>query len=180
MKFFLILCFCLIIFILPCSLSAQTPDSTYLLKVITITGYRLMNGIGRMNDYSGRIIYSGMKNEVLEIDSLDANKAVNNTRQIIGRIPGVNITETESGGFTANGISFRGLNPYQSIETNTRQNGYNISADVYGYNEAYYLPPMEAVKSITFLRDGAGLAYGPQLSGAVNYELKDGAPSPLK
>ena len=180
MKFFLILCFCLIIFILPCSLSAQTPDSTYLLKVITITGYRLMNGIGRMNDYSGRIIYSGMKNEVLEIDSLDANKAVNNTRQIIGRIPGVNITETESGGFTANGISFRGLNPYQSIETNTRQNGYNISADVYGYNEAYYLPPMEAVKSITFLRDGAGLAYGQQLSGAVNYELKDGAPVPLE
>ena len=80
-----------------------------------------MNGIGRMNDYVNQIIFAGMKNEVLVIDSLDANKAINNTRQIIGRIPGVNITETESGGFTANGISFRGLNPYQSIETNTRQ-----------------------------------------------------------
>jgi Fe(3+) dicitrate transport protein len=151
-----------------------------MLKEITVTGYRIMNGIGRMNDYHNQIIYAGMKNEVLEIDSLDANKAVNNTRQIIGRIPGVNITETESGGFTANGISFRGLNPYQSIETNTRQNGYNISADVYGYNEAYYLPPMEAVKSITFLRDGAGLAYGPQLGGTVNYELKYGGSKPLE
>jgi Fe(3+) dicitrate transport protein len=45
------------------------------------------------------------RNEVLLIDSLDANKALNNARQIIGRIPGLNIIETESGGFTANGIS---------------------------------------------------------------------------
>jgi Fe(3+) dicitrate transport protein len=162
------------------SLVAQIPDSTYLLKEITVTGSRIMNGIGRMNDYSSQIIYAGMKNEILEIDSLDANKVINNTRQIIGRIPGVNITETESGGFTANGISFRGLNPYQSIETNTRQNGYNISADVYGYNEAYYLPPMEAVKSIFFFRDGAALAFGPQFGGTINYELKDGGTKPFE
>ncbi len=162
------------------SLSAQTSDSTYLLKTVIIKGYRLMNGIGRMNDFANQIIYSGMKNEVLEIDSLDANKAINNTRQIIGRIPGVNITETESGGFTANGIGFRGLNPYQSIETNTRQNGYNISADLYGYNESYYLPPMEAVKSITFLRDGAALAFGPQLGGVIDYQLKDGSDKPIE
>jgi hypothetical protein len=48
-------------------------------------------------------------------------------------------------------LAFRELEPLPSIETNTRQNGYNISADIFGYNEAYYLPPMEAVfKSITF------------------------------
>lgn len=139
-----------------------------------------MDGTGRMNDYVNQIIYAGMKNELLEIDSLDANKAINNTRQIIGRIPGVNIIETESGGFTANGIGFRGLNPYQSIETNTRQNGYNISADLYGYNESYYLPPMEAVKSISFLRDGAALAFGPQLGGVINYQLKDGSDKPIE
>ena len=75
---------------------------------------------------------------------MDANKAINNTRQILGRIPGLNIVETESG-FTVNGIATRGLNPIQSIEMNTHQNGYNISADTYGYNEAYYIPPMEAV-----------------------------------
>ncbi len=83
------------------------------------------------------------------------------------------------GGFTSNGIGFRGFNPYQSIETNSRQNGYNISADLYGYNEAYYLPPMEAVKEITILRDGSALAFGPQLGGVVNYELKDGGPKSL-
>ena len=33
---------------------------------------------------------------------------------------------------------------------------------------------MEAVKSIMFLRDGAALTFGPQLGGAINYQLKDG------
>lgn len=156
-------------------LKSQSIDSTKVLRDITIQGYRTMNGIGRMKDEVGQVIFAGKKNEVLLIDSLDANKAMNNTRQIIGRIPGLNIIETESGGFTANGIGFRGLNPYQSIETNTRQNGYNISADIFGYNEAYYLPPMEAVKSITFLRGASSLAFGPQIGGMINYELKDGA-----
>src|ERR1700758_3271965 len=95
---------------------AQKTD-TVSLGEIEITTYKSMNGIGRMNDADNFIIYAGKKNEVLVIDSLDANKAVNNTRQIIGRIPGLNIMETESGGFTANGIGFRGLNPYQSLET---------------------------------------------------------------
>ena len=153
-------------------------DSAHVLQEINITTYKEMNGIGRMNEYADGIIYAGKKNEVLQIDNLEANKAINNTRQIIGRIPGVNIIETESGGFTANGIGFRGLNPYQSIETNTRQNGYGISADIFGYNEAYYLPPMEAVKNITFVRGASSLAFGPQIGGMINYELKDGANKP--
>lgn len=155
-------------------------DSIYSFKEVTISAYKAMNGIGRMKDYDGQIIYAGKKSEVLVIDSLDANKAINNTRQIIGRIPGLNIIETESGGFTANGIGFRGLNPYQSVSTNTRQNGYNISADIFGYNEAYYLPPMEAVKNITFVRGASSLAFGPQIGGMINYELKDGGNKPLE
>lgn len=138
-----------------------------------------MNGVGHIEEAAGTIIYAGKKNEVLSIDSLDANKAINNTRQIIGRIPGLNIIETEASGFTANGIGFRGLNPYQSILMNTRQNGYNISADVFGYNEAYYLPPMEAVHSIQFVRGAAGLQFGPQIGGVVNYILKDAPADPF-
>ena len=150
------------------------------LKVVTISAYKSMNGVGRMKSVKNQVIYAGKKTEVVLVDSLDANKAINNTRQIIGRIPGLNIAETESDGFTANGIGFRGLNPYQSIETNTRQNGYNISADVYGYNEAYYLPPMEAVKNIVFLRGASSLAFGPQIGGMIDYELKDGGPRPIQ
>ena len=160
------------------SLALLSQDTnTIHLKEVNITGYKTMNGVGNMGDYSGEIIYAGKKNEVIKIDSLDANKAINNTRQIIGRIPGLNIIETESGGFTANGIGFRGLNPYQSVETNTRQNGYTISADIFGYNEAYYLPPTEALTRIEFLRGASSLQFGPQIGGMINYVIRD---APLK
>ena len=155
-------------------------DTIFKLDEVQISSYKTMNGIGHISDYKDQIIYAGKKTEVLLIDSLEANKAINNTRQIIGRIPGLNIIETESGGFTANGIAFRGLNPYQSVETNTRQNNYNISADIFGYNEAYYLPPMEAVKSITFVRGASSLAFGPQIGGMINYELKDSENKPIR
>ena len=116
------------------TVTSQTIDSTKQIGEVRVVGTKTMNGVGYLSEEKDQIIYSGKKTEVIFIDSLLANKAINNTRQIIGRIPGLNIIETESGGFTANGIGFRGLNPYQSLETNTRQNGYNLSSDVYGYN----------------------------------------------
>ncbi|HEU4608601.1 MAG TPA: TonB-dependent receptor plug domain-containing protein, partial [Chitinophagaceae bacterium] len=137
------------------SIQAQNKDSAKVMSPVTVVGYRTVNGVGHMMEVKDGIIYAGKKNEVIITDSLDANKAINNTRQILGRIPGLNIVETESSGFTANGIATRGLNPTQSIEMNTRQNGYNISADIYGYNEAYYVPPMEAVSRIEMLRGAA-------------------------
>ena len=153
--------------------NAQQGDSSKILPGITITGYKTVNGVGHLPEIKNGIIYAGKKNELILVDSLDANKAINNTRQILGRIPGLNIVETESSGFTANGIATRGLNPIQSIEMNTRQNGYNISADVYGYNEAYYIPPMEAVSRIEMVRGAASLQFGSQFGGLVNYVIKD-------
>jgi len=70
-------------FILSCLCYSQTIDTSKTLSEITITGYKTMNGIGRMKDYDGQIIYAGKKTEVILIDSLDANKAINNTRQIL-------------------------------------------------------------------------------------------------
>src|SRR6476620_6899907 len=151
----------------------QSQDSIKQLKEVTVTGIRNVHGTGHMPEVRDGIIYSGKKNEVILVDSLDANKAINNTRQILGRIPGLNITETESSGFTANGIATRGLNPTQSIEMNVRQNGYNISADIYGYNEAYYIPPMEAVSRIEMIRGASSLQFGSQFGGVVNYILNE-------
>ena len=148
-------------------------DSIKNLDEVIVKGYKTLNGIGHFLDEKDGIIYAGKKTEVIVIDSLDANKAINNTRQILGRIPGLNIVETESSGFTANGIATRGLNPIQSIEMNTRQNGYNVSADTYGYNEAYYLPSMESVSRIEMIRGAASLQFGSQFGGMVNYVLDD-------
>jgi len=152
---------------------AQVSDTSRLLVPVNVTGIRTVNGVGHLPDVKGSIIYAGKKTEVIIVDSLDANKAINNSRQILGRIPGLNIVETESSGFTANGIATRGLNPIQSIEMNTRQNGYNVSADVYGYNESYYIPPMEGVRRIELVRGAAALQFGAQFGGMVNYITED-------
>ncbi len=168
-KYFLIVLF-------PISAAAQPVNDTgkiIVLKEVSVTGIRTVRGTGHMPEVKDGIIYAGKKNEVILVDSLDANKAMNNTRQILGRIPGLNIVETETGGFTANGIATRGLNPTQSIEMNTRQNGYNISADIFGYNEAYYIPPMEAVRRIEMVRGAASLQFGSQFGGMVNYVVND-------
>jgi len=160
----------------PLSLLAQQindTSKTISLREIIVNGIKTVKGTGHMPEVKDGIIYAGKKNEVIIVDSLDANKAINNTRQILGRIPGLNIVETETGGFTANGIATRGLNPSQSIEMNTRQNGYNISGDVFGYNEAYYLPPMEAVSRIEMVRGAASLQFGSQFGGMVNYVLNE-------
>lgn len=154
------------------TLKAQD-NNTKQLKEVIVKGFKTVNGIGHLTDSKDGIIYAGKKSEIILVDSLDANKAINNTRQILGRIPGLNIVETESSGFTANGIATRGLNPSQSVEMNTRQNGYNISADVYGYNESYYIPPMEAVSRIEMVRGAASLQFGSQFGGLVNYVTKD-------
>ena len=170
----------LIAALLPIELFAQElkdPIKTSVLQGVEVIGFKTVRGTGHMPESKDGIIYAGKKNEVIIVDSLDANKAINNTRQILGRIPGLNIVETESGGFTANGIATRGLNPTQSIEMNTRQNGYNISADVYGYNEAYYIPPMEAVQRIEMVRGAASLQFGAQFGGLVNYITED---APIK
>jgi Fe(3+) dicitrate transport protein len=144
------------------------------LNEVVIKGYKAITGMGHLNDVHDGVIYSGKKTEVILLDSLNANTAQNNPRQILGRIPGANYSETEGSGFPSNGIGFRGLNPTQSVETNTRQNGYNVAADIFGYPETYYLPPLEAVERIEVTRGAASLQFGPQFGGVINYMIKKG------
>ncbi len=166
---------CIVLISLNCIAQLKDTLSITNLKEIKVVGYKTINGIGHFNEVHGPIIYAGKKTEVIEVDSLDANKAINNTRQILGRIPGLYIVESETGGFVANGIGVRGLNPVQSLEMNVRQNGYNVAADVYGYNETYYLPPMEAVSRVEIIKGASAIQFGSQLGGMVNYVLKEGS-----
>ena len=153
---------------------AQKTDSTKTVKFeeVNVVGVRSLKGLGHLSDEGNCVIYAGKKTEVLLLDSVDANTAQNNPRQLLGRLPGAVFSETEGSGFPSNGIAFRGVNPVQSIETNTRQNGYNISADIFGYNESYFLPPLQAVERIEVIRGAASLQFGPQFGGAINYLVK--------
>ena len=132
--------------------------------------------VGIMPDALDGQVYSGKKTTVLALDSLDVNAAQDISRQVLGRVPGLNVSETEGAGFPSNGIGFRGLNPTQSTEVNVRQNGYNIAADPYGYPEAYFIPPAEALSQVQLIRGASSLGYGSMFGGAVNYVIRDGAP----
>ncbi|MFM9026706.1 MAG: TonB-dependent receptor, partial [Bacteroidota bacterium] len=66
------------------------------------------------------------------------------------------------------------MNPNRSWEFNVRQNGYDIAADPFGYPEAYYSPPLEAVESIRIIRGSASLQFGPQFGGLLDYCMKSG------
>ena len=98
--------------------------------------------------------------------------ATNNSRQIYNKISGLNIFQNDDAGIQLN-IGGRGLNPSRSANFNTRQNNYDISADVLGYPESYYSPPAEALKQIQIVRGAASLRMERSLVGLVNFILKN-------
>ena len=80
-----------------------------------------------------------------------ANLASNNARQIFSQVAGLNIFQNDDAGLQLN-IGGRGLDPNRTSNFNTRQNGYDISADVLGYPESYYTPAAEALKEIQVIQ----------------------------
>lgn len=125
--------------------------------------------VGRGSDISNDEIAIGKQKLVLKPNNKRANSSSLN-RSI--NAP-VNIIEYDGAGLQL-GIGGRGLNPKRTAHYNTRQNGYEISADALGYPETYYTPPTEAIKEISILRGAASLQYGPQFGGMINFKLKDG------
>ena len=128
--------------------------------------------IKRLQDVEGTSIYAGKKTEVVVLDLVIGNLAANNSRQVYAQIPGLNIYEGSDGGLQL-AIGGRGLDPSRTANFNTRQNGYDISADVLGYPENYYTPPSEALSQIQILRGASSLQYGTQFGGLINFQLKE-------
>ncbi|MFP9113037.1 TonB-dependent receptor domain-containing protein [Flavobacterium sp. RHBU_3] len=135
--------------------------------------------LNHLRDIEGTAIYAGKKTEVINLDKLTVNKATNNTRQVYGQVVGLTINENSDGGLQLN-IGGRGLNPNRSSNFNTRQNGYDISADVLGYPESYYTPPTEALSQIEVIRGAASLQYGTQFGGLVNFKFYDPSAKPIE
>lgn len=151
---------------------------TVKLKLIDVSDKQgNFKGVSRLDDVEGVYLYAGKKTELVDIQRMDANLAVNNTRQTFAKVPGLMIWENDGTGIQV-GIATRGLSPNRSWEFNNRQNGYDISADPFGYPEAYYTPAFEALEGVEFVRGAASLQFGPQFGGLVNYRFKK--PNALK
>ena len=130
----------------------------------------------KLKAIEGVMITQGKKTEAIDVENTDANKATNLSRQIYGKIPGLNIWESDGAGIQI-GLGGRGLNPSRNSNFNTRQNGYDISADALGYPESYYTPPSEAIEEIQLIRGAASLQIGPQIGGLINFKLKEANPN---
>ncbi len=133
-------------------------------------------GMERMPDIKDNVIYAGKKTEVTLLNKTHADLSTNNTRQVFAKVPGMSIWENDGSGIQA-GVASRGLSPNRSWEFNVRQNGHDISSEVFGYPETYYTPPMEAVEKIVVVRGAASLQFGPQFGGLLNYQIKKGSPN---
>ncbi|HEY4336867.1 MAG TPA: TonB-dependent receptor plug domain-containing protein, partial [Puia sp.] len=131
-------------------------------------------GITRLKDVDGAGIYAGKKSEVVVLKDLTANTATNNSRQIYSKVAGLNIYENDGGAGIQLAIGGRGLDPNRVSNFNTRQNGYDISADALGYPESYYTPPAEMTERIEIVRGASSLQYGTQFGGILNFRLNTG------
>lgn len=151
--------------------------SEELAEVVIKSQRRKVFELGRLNDVEETAIYAGKKTEVVLLDQATVNLASNNARQIYSQVVGLNIFENDDAGLQLN-IGGRGLDPNRTSNFNTRQNGYDISADVLGYPESYYSPPAEALEQIQIVRGAASLQYGTQFGGLVNFVFKK--PNPNK
>ena len=146
---------------------------TEILSEVVIKGYKIREfQLKRLKDVEGTSIFAGKKSEVILVDQSMANLASNNARRIYNQISGLNIYQNDDAGIQLH-IGGRGLDPNRTSNFNTRQNEYDISADVLGYPESYYTPPSEAIKEIQIVRGAASLQYGTQFGGLINFIMKE-------
>ena len=154
-------------------LNISFPKQTQILSEVVIKGQKIKEfQLKRLKDVEGTAIYAGKKSEVILVDQSMANLASNNARQIYNQISGLNIYQNDDAGIQLH-IGGRGLDPNRTSNFNTRQNEYDISADVLGYPESYYTPPSEAIKEIQIVRGAASLQYGTQFGGLINFIMKE-------
>lgn len=112
------------------------------------------------------------KGELLLLKETSGAQSKGNPREMFAKVPGLNIWESDGAGIQI-GIGGRGLSPNRTANFNTRQNGYDISADALGYPESYYTPPIEALEAIQITRGSASLQFGTQFGGLLNFKIKE-------
>ena len=149
--------------------SEQDTIKKITLEQVEIAGEKAT--ITRLPQTTDAFIWAGKKNEVINLESTDANIAEKSPRQIFAKVPGVFVYDMDGSGNQIN-ISTRGLDPHRGWEFNIRKNGIITNTDLYGYPASHFTLPMEAVERIELVRGTGALQYGQQFGGMLNYVLK--------
>lgn len=152
-------------------LTAQETDSIRegVLKEVKVKTQ--ISSVDRLPAIEGTRIWSGKKNEVLNVINTDANIAEKTPRQIFAKVPGVFVYDMDGSGNQIN-IAVRGLDPHRGWEFNIRKDGVITNSDMYGYPASHYSMPMESIEQIELVRGTASLQYGAQFGGMLNYISK--------
>jgi Fe(3+) dicitrate transport protein len=115
----------------------------------------------------GTQIFSGKKNTVTSLKEIPQLQT-NNYRQATSQTPGLLISEVPNESLAA--ITYRGLgDPHESYNLLLLQDGIPVASDMYGYPAHYYSPALPMMQQVQFIRGGAGLLFGPQPGGVLNY-----------
>ncbi|MDO8675823.1 MAG: TonB-dependent receptor plug domain-containing protein [Candidatus Omnitrophota bacterium] len=148
---------------------AQAEQAYVALPDVVVTAQREKRLADELPAVEGAKIYSGKKTSYVDLQQ----KPViinNNYRQALDQTPGLLVSEESTPLIS---IGYRGLAPDRVQFTQVLKDGVPITADMYGYPEAYYTPPFQTVDHVDFIRGGAGLLYGPQPGGAINFVTKE-------
>ncbi len=148
---------------------------TTLKEVVVKAKADTISGVQSLPDTQGAKVYSGKKTSVINLG--ERSPIVNsNQRQVFQKTPGVLLSEESTPLFS---LGYRGLNPDRAQFMQVMKDGIPIAADLFGYPEAYYIPPTEVVEQVEFIRGGSALQYGPQPGGAINFRTKDPVSDPF-
>ena len=114
----------------------------------------------------GRIM-TGKKTTVVDLDAQP--EVVNNElRQAFVRLPGLLLSEQQIPGHF--NVNYRGLgDPHESEFVSFFENGVPLASNWFGYPTTYYLPPIDRVDRIAFVRGGSSLLYGPQPGPSIDF-----------
>ena len=85
--------------------------ATRQLDEVTVKAYRFT--MERMSTTMGTRMFGNKKNEVIQVQSLDANISEKTPRQIFAKVPGVFVYDMDGTGNQTN-ISTRGLDPHRA------------------------------------------------------------------
>lgn len=146
-------------------IAATNPASTKSAEEVTVIGQSEESEGPFLPDVQGTKIYSGKKTSRMLLSEIPP-VSNNNFRQALAKTPGLLVSEETTPLFS---VGYRGLEPHRAQFIQVMKDGVPIHADMFGYPEAYYVPPLQSIEELQLIRGGAGLMYGPQPGGALNF-----------